>query len=186
MNGFYLPIFICLSVSYGLILPLAGHEATCQDWLMTSNAPFHLPPPFCGMCFCDTSYCHDALLPFGTLAAAFLLLCCVLPCVCLSPALTAGSQQTHSHALPFGVPPSHLSCDIWKQIPKDLSPTKIPAPMAGLCRIFTWIKTKYTVPSPQLHPLRALPLSWAPGSLVQTIHDPFLYTWVIWPHWLQL
>ena len=64
-------------------------------------------------------YCHDAL--------SFLLECLLLPSclsaascprVCLSLALTAGSQQTHSHAVPFGVPASHFSCAIWVEIPK--------------------------------------------------------------------
>ena len=82
-------------------------------------------------------YCHDAPPPFGMPAAAFLPLCCVLSHVCLSLALTVGSQQTHSHDLPFGVPASHFSCDIWRQIPKYLSPTKTPAPTSGLYRIFT-------------------------------------------------
>ena len=64
-------------------------------------------------------YCHDAL--------SFLLECLLLPSclsaascprVCLSLALTAGSQQTHSHAVPFRVPASHFSCAIWVEIPK--------------------------------------------------------------------
>ena len=64
-------------------------------------------------------YCHDTL-PF--LLECLLLPSCLsaasCPRVCLSLALTAGSQQTHSQAVPFGVPASHLSCAIWVQIPK--------------------------------------------------------------------
>ena len=68
----FLSVFI---VYYGLILPLASHEATCQDLLMTFD-PFSIYlHPSVAHASMTRPYCHDAPLPFEMPAAAFLPLC---------------------------------------------------------------------------------------------------------------
>ena len=83
-------------------------------------------------------YCHDAL--------SFLLECLLLPSclsaaslpVCVSP---WHSQQVHSRLthmlIPLESPPPILAVIFGYKFPSTNSPTKTPAPMSGLYRIFT-------------------------------------------------